>query len=489
MRTFWDPVQLEHAPRFFLQRGQLRPHFEVPARADALLDACQDMRLSIVQPQPPIAPHWKRCTRPDFLDFLRDAPAAWAALPDTGPELVPNVHPTPGDARRRRTARAARSSAALGWLQLRYRQPCRRRAPGPPPSPPPRARSPRRRSRRRQQRLRPGPPARPSRLCRAAGGPLLSEQCGACGGASAARRRARVAVLDIDSHHGNGTQGIFWDRDDVLFVSVHGDPDRYYPWFVGHAEERGGGRGRGLQSQPAAPVRHAPTRAGSPRSTTGLEAIRRFGAEALVVSLGFDASEDEPLNCARGHGGWVRPRGARDRRARAAHRDHPGGRLQRPRDRDAATSLPARVWRLVSGILAADDDRADPILRLLRHRGGAGRGAGADLAGSARLPRRRPARQGGGRSARAGAGGAHLHGPLAAAQAHPDQPGPGRPAQGRQPFRPADRAGGARRHGRSCPSTRSPNTPPSASSRSTARSTRSPACCPPRSARRSAISA
>jgi acetoin utilization deacetylase AcuC-like enzyme len=56
---------------------------------------------------------------------------------------------------------------------------------------------------------------------------------------------ARVAVLDIDSHHGNGTQGIFWERGDVLTVSIHGDPNRYYPWFVGHAEERGAGAGLG----------------------------------------------------------------------------------------------------------------------------------------------------------------------------------------------------------------------------------------------------
>ena len=54
-----------------------------------------------------------------------------------------------------------------------------------------------------------------------------------------------MAVLDIDSHHGNGTQGIFWNRSDVLFVSIHGDPNQYYPWYVGHASERGGGRGFG----------------------------------------------------------------------------------------------------------------------------------------------------------------------------------------------------------------------------------------------------
>ena len=106
---------------------------------------------------------------------------------------------------------------------------------------------------------------------------------------------ARVAVLDIDSHHGNGTQGIFWDRDDVLFVSVHGDPDRYYPWFVGRAKERGGAAATGCNLN--LPLAFGTADEGWLAAiTTGIEAIRGFRADALVVSLGFDASKDEPLN-------------------------------------------------------------------------------------------------------------------------------------------------------------------------------------------------
>jgi acetoin utilization deacetylase AcuC-like enzyme len=105
----------------------------------------------------------------------------------------------------------------------------------------------------------------------------------------------RVAVLDIDSHHGNGTQSIFWDRPDVLFVSLHGDPNRYYPWFTGHAGERGGGAGEGFNL-------NFPLEIGSGDAVwlsalaNGLAAIREFRPDALVVSLGFDASEHEPLN-------------------------------------------------------------------------------------------------------------------------------------------------------------------------------------------------
>ncbi|MDB5416239.1 MAG: acetylpolyamine aminohydrolase, partial [Rubritepida sp.] len=99
----------------------------------------------------------------------------------------------------------------------------------------------------------------------------------------------RVAVLDIDSHHGNGTQGIFWDRDDVLTVSLHADPTRYYPWYVGFAEERGTANlnlpqpfGTGDDGWLAA-------------LESGIAAIRDFAPDGLVVPLGFDASEHEPL--------------------------------------------------------------------------------------------------------------------------------------------------------------------------------------------------
>ena len=106
---------------------------------------------------------------------------------------------------------------------------------------------------------------------------------------------AKVAVLDIDCHHGNGTQGIFWDRGDVLTVSVHGDPNHYYPWFVGHAEERGAGAGEGCTLNLPLP-QGSDDAAWLAAIEAGLKAIRDHRAEALVLSLGFDASVDEPLN-------------------------------------------------------------------------------------------------------------------------------------------------------------------------------------------------
>lgn len=106
---------------------------------------------------------------------------------------------------------------------------------------------------------------------------------------------ARVAVLDVDYHHGNGTQAIFYDRGDVFFASVHGDPRTEYPFFLGHADETGAGAGAGCNL-------NLPLAAGTPVSTwfealdTACAALRRFGAEALVVSLGLDTFEGDPIS-------------------------------------------------------------------------------------------------------------------------------------------------------------------------------------------------
>jgi acetoin utilization deacetylase AcuC-like enzyme len=103
-----------------------------------------------------------------------------------------------------------------------------------------------------------------------------------------------TAVLDVDFHHGNGTQQIFWSRGDVLYVSLHGDPDRQYPYFLGRADEtgEGGGRGANLNLPLPAATDDASYLAALDR---GLEAIARFGGSVVVVSLGFDTYALDPL--------------------------------------------------------------------------------------------------------------------------------------------------------------------------------------------------
>ena len=106
---------------------------------------------------------------------------------------------------------------------------------------------------------------------------------------------ARVAVLDVDYHHGNGTQTIFDARADVLTVSIHGDPMTEYPFFLGHADERGSGAGLGFNL-------NLPLPAGTGFDTwraalqRGIDEIARFGADALVVALGVDTFEGDPIS-------------------------------------------------------------------------------------------------------------------------------------------------------------------------------------------------
>ncbi|SHL06236.1 histone deacetylase family protein [Halomonas caseinilytica] len=105
----------------------------------------------------------------------------------------------------------------------------------------------------------------------------------------------RVAVLDIDFHHGNGTQQIFYERDDVLFLSLHGDPRQCFPYFLGHAEEIGCGKGEGFNvNYPLPPGTDFAAWAGA--LDDALERIRAAGCELLVVSLGVDAFENDPIS-------------------------------------------------------------------------------------------------------------------------------------------------------------------------------------------------
>ena len=293
MKAFWNDVQFEHAPQFFLQRGRLRSNFEVPARATALLEACRRMGLEITDPGAADRAAMEAVHAPDYLDFLRDGPAAWAALPEPGEELVPNIHPSP-----EMLANGAKPSGTIigqvGWYTADTSCPIGPRTWAASESAAACAIA-------AADAVSAGgvayalarPPGHHAYAARAGGHCYLNNAAMAAERLRA-RGAARVAVLDIDSHHGNGTQGIFWDRADVFFASVHGDPNRYYPWYVGHADERGAGAGEGCNLN--LPLAFGTADDGWLAAiATALDAIRAFRADALVVSLGFDASKDEPL--------------------------------------------------------------------------------------------------------------------------------------------------------------------------------------------------
>ena len=105
----------------------------------------------------------------------------------------------------------------------------------------------------------------------------------------------RVAILDVDYHHGNGSQAIFYDRPDVLFLSLHGDPREEYPFFLGWADERGDGPGEGFNVN--YPL---PWGTGFPAWSEALEdACKRvadYAPDVLLVSLGVDTFKGDPIS-------------------------------------------------------------------------------------------------------------------------------------------------------------------------------------------------
>lgn len=140
-------------------------------------------------------------------------------------------------------------------------------------------------------------------LCRPPGHHSGRDYCGgycylnnaAIAAEQARRSGRRVAILDIDYHHGNGTQDIFYGDAEVMFVSIHADPRTDYPFFWGHADERGEGGGLGT-------TLNLPLRRGTEFPAydaalgTALDAVRSHETDLLVLSFGADTFEEDPIS-------------------------------------------------------------------------------------------------------------------------------------------------------------------------------------------------
>jgi acetoin utilization deacetylase AcuC-like enzyme len=106
--------------------------------------------------------------------------------------------------------------------------------------------------------------------------------------------QGRVAIIDVDVHHGNGTQDVFWDDPEALYVSVHADPHDHYPYFSGYPDELGGGAGHGT-------TRNLPLPPGTGDDgylhavEIACELTAAFDPVSVVVSLGFDAADVDPI--------------------------------------------------------------------------------------------------------------------------------------------------------------------------------------------------
>ena len=287
MRVFHDPRQRLHAPAQELHNGGFTAYAESPARVDAMLAA-----LGATETPPDRGDGPIRAVHDEtYLRFLRDAPRLWQEAERTG-DAIPYAFPVVG----RRPLNLSRVDALLGRYAFDATTPIG-----------PHAYEASYRS--AQAALAAadavlGGSQAAFALCRPPGHHAGADYCGgychvnAAAVAAQAMRDAgvaRVAVLDIDYHHGNGTQDIFYRRGDVFYASVHADPATDYPFYWGHADERGEGDGEGATLN--LPLPHGTTLDAFRRAqAVALEAVAAWGAGTLVVSFGADTWRGDPIS-------------------------------------------------------------------------------------------------------------------------------------------------------------------------------------------------
>ncbi|MFQ5623031.1 MAG: histone deacetylase family protein [Paracoccaceae bacterium] len=289
MKAFLAPRQTAHDPKHFMANGARLPNPEVPARVEILrlgaeaagcvFDVPDDAGLG------PIA----AIHTPEYLAFLRTIHTRWMRIEGASDEVIPNIHPANrtdgyplsavGQAGYHQADTACPISAetwdAAYWSTQTAVAAADTVASG---------------------------DSAAYALCRPPGHHAFADLAGGfCflnNSAIAAQRLLDKglcpAILDVDVHHGNGTQGIFYTRGDVLTVSLHADPARFYPFFWGHAQERGEGAGLGANLNLPLP---RGTGDDTYLKTLGkaLDRIDAFGTDIIVVALGLDAHIDDPF--------------------------------------------------------------------------------------------------------------------------------------------------------------------------------------------------
>lgn len=293
----WSPETRLHEPKREVWVGVPTEGTEVPGRVDAILDAMAE------RPRVEATPHddtmLARVHDRDFLDHLAGVHEAWLAGPYDDlvgqDRVVPYVFPTPAMSQGMPLHRAAAVHGRAGeycydtmtlvgagtWEAARAAVDCALTAVD----------------------LVAGGERAAYALCRPPGHHATRRGYGgscylnnAAVAAEALRETGheRVAVVDIDAHHGNGTQAIFWSRADVLYGSVHVDPGAgWFPHYLGYADEHGADDGTGTTRNLPLPEGTGDDRWAAAVNDLAAWAVGG-GATALVVSLGVDAAIDDP---------------------------------------------------------------------------------------------------------------------------------------------------------------------------------------------------
>ena len=298
MKSFFSPRQLQHQPRQYMIHGRIVGAFETQARATTLLAALGEAGLVAQEPAAAGLAPIHAVHADHYVDFLRTAHAEFSALPDAGPEVLPNVHAYRGAeatlgprGRPRPTGIIGRAGWYVGDLSAVITADTYEAAVVSAEAAVAAAQAVLDGERAAFALSR--PPGHHAYADRASGFCFLNNAAIA---AEVLRTRfARVAVLDFDTHHGDGTQAIFYQRADVFYGSVHTDPSAYYPHFAGYADERGAGAGEGFNLN--LPLAFGADDAAFVEANQRLiDAARRFGAEALALSAGWDAHRLDPLS-------------------------------------------------------------------------------------------------------------------------------------------------------------------------------------------------
>ncbi len=292
MLTVFSPDHALRDPKTELSGGELVAPFECPARMDYVLEQIRRSGLGDVIPpevfdlDPILKVH-----DPQYIEFLRNCWVEWQAKGNKG-EAIPSILPT-----RSMQQRVPQNiNGKIGYYAMAIETTITE---GTWPA----VLSAANVALTAQALINRGEAASFA-LCRPPGHHATGDQFGGyCFINNAAvsaqafldQGAARVAVLDVDFHHGNGTQSIFYDRSDVMVLSLHGDPQHAFPYFLGFADEIGTGSGEGFNhNYPLAPGTTYDIWSDALRDAC--RKIEAFAPDALVVSLGVDTFEGDPIS-------------------------------------------------------------------------------------------------------------------------------------------------------------------------------------------------